>query len=85
MICFVALVVARLLQRRLGGKFSIASIADSLSKASCTKLEENWYVQDYSDDIIAALKDELEIDLSRKYLQLGDIRKILGATKKEAN
>ena len=85
LICFVALVVARLLQKRLGGKFSIASIADSLSKASCTKLEENWYVQDYSDDIIAALKDEFGIDLSRKYLQLGDIRKILGATKKKYN
>jgi len=85
LICFVALVIARILQRRLGGKFSIASIAESLSKASCTRLEENWYVQDYSDEIITALKNALGIDLSRKYLQLGDIRKILGATKKEAN
>ena len=34
LICFVALVIARLLQRRLGGKFSIASITGCLSKAS---------------------------------------------------
>jgi len=82
LICFVALVVARLLQKRLCGKFSIASIADSLSKASCTRLEQNWYVQDYYDDVIVALKKDLGIDLSRKYLQLADIKKILAATKK---
>jgi transposase len=82
LICFVALVIARLLQKRLGGKFSVASIADSLSKASCTRLEQNWYVQNYSDDVIVAIKDSMGIDLSRKYLQLGDIRKILGSTKK---
>jgi transposase len=82
LICFVALVIARLLQRRLGGKFSIASIADSFSKASCTRLEQNWYVQDFSDAIITALNDALGIDLSRKYLQLADIKKILAATKK---
>ena len=82
LICFVALVIARLLQRRLGGRFSIASIANSLSKASCTRLVENWYVQDYSDDVIIALNDVLGIDLSRRYLQLADIKKILAAAKK---
>jgi transposase len=84
LICFVSLVIARLLQKRLGGKFSIAAIADSLSKASCTRLEQNWYVQDYSDDVIVALIGELGIDLTLKYLQLGDVRKIMGATKKTA-
>jgi transposase len=85
LICFIALVIARLLQKRLGGKFSIASIADSLSKASCTRLEENWYVQDHCDDVVIALKDDLGIDLTRKYLQLGDVKKILAATKKDAD
>jgi transposase len=82
LICFAALVIARLLQKRLGNRFSIAAIAESLSKASCSRLEENWYVRNYSDEVIVALKDEMEIDLTRKYLQLGEIRKILGDTKK---
>jgi len=85
LICFVALVIARILQRRIGGKYSIGSIAGSLSKASCIRLEENWYVFDYSDGIITALNDALGIDLTRKYLQLGDIKKLLAATKKDAN
>jgi len=82
LVCFVALVIARLLQRRLGDRFSIAAISESLSNASCTRLEENWYVLDHYNDVIVALRDEMGIDLTRKYLQLGDIRKMLGSTKK---
>jgi hypothetical protein len=41
-------------------------------------------LQDYSDDVIIALKDVLGINLSRKYLPLVDIKKMLGATKKVA-
>jgi hypothetical protein len=84
LICFLALVIARLLQKRFADRFSIESIADSLSKASCTRLEENWYAQDYCDDFIIALNDVMGIDLTRKYLQLVDVRKIMGATKKDA-
>jgi hypothetical protein len=51
-------------------------------KASCTRLEQNWHVQDYYDDDIVALKKELGIYLSRKYQQLADIKKILAAKKK---
>jgi transposase len=83
LICFVALVIARLLQKRLNYGFSIGAIAESLSKASCSRLEENWYLLDYSDDVIVALKEKMGIDLSRKYLQAGDIRSILGDTKKK--
>ncbi|MCL1908631.1 MAG: IS1634 family transposase [Holophagaceae bacterium] len=84
LICFIALVIVRLIQKRLGETFSIATITNSLSKASCSRLEQNWYVQDYSDEVIIALKDKFGIDLTRKYLQLGDIKKILATTKKTA-
>ena len=42
------------------------------------------HVQDYCDDVIIALNDLMGIDLTRKYLQLADVRKIMGATKKDA-
>lgn len=81
LICFVSLVIARLLQRRLEWKHSISAIADSLSKTCCTHLEENWYVFDYADDITASLKDDLGINLTRKYLRLGEIKNILATSK----
>lgn len=82
LICFVALVIARLLALRLGNKYTIPKIVESLNKASGSLLEENWYVFDHADEITKAITEILGVDLSRKYLRLGDIKKILGATKK---
>lgn len=82
LICFVALVIARLLALCLGNKYSIPRIVESLNKSSGSRLEENWYVFDHADEIESAITETLGVDLSRKYLRLGDIKKILGATKK---
>lgn len=82
LICFVALLIARLLAHCLGNKYSISSIVESLNKASGSRLEENWYVFDHADEITQAIHHTFGIDLTRKYLRLGDIKKILGATKK---
>jgi transposase len=81
LICFVALVIARLLVVRLGNKFSIPKIVESLNRASGSRLEENWYVFNHADKITRAVGESLNVDLSRKYLKLGEIKKILGATK----
>jgi hypothetical protein len=82
LICFVALVILRLLALRLGNKYSIPSIVESLNKASGSLLEENWYVFDHADEITKAINESLGVDLNHKYLRLGEIKKILGATKK---
>lgn len=82
LICFIALVIARLLALCLGNQYSIARIAESLNKASGSRLEENWFVFNHSDEITRSIGEALDVDLSRKYLKLGDIKKILGATKR---
>jgi hypothetical protein len=82
LICFIALVIVRLLQKRLGGTFSVSAIAESLSKSCCTHLEENWYVLDHADGVTTALRDCMGIDLTRKYLTLGEIKNILANAKK---
>jgi transposase len=82
LICFVALVIVRVLEYRLVRAYSISKIIESLSKMCGSRLEENWYVFDFADEITDIVREKLEIDLSRKYLRLGDIRKILGDTKK---
>jgi hypothetical protein len=82
LICFTSLVIVRLLALCLDNKYSISKIVESLNKLSGTLLEENWYVFDYADEITKAIKENLGVDLSHKYLRLGDIKKILGATKR---
>lgn len=82
LICFVALIIARLLALCLGNEYSIPKIIESLNKASGSLLEENWYVFNHTDEIIKSITEILGVELSHKYLRLGDIKKILGATKK---
>ena len=82
LICFIALVIARILENLLEGKFSISKIADTLRKVSCSPLEQNWYILDYADEVTSAINDRLGIDFSKKYLRVSDIKKILADAKK---
>ena len=82
LVCFIALVIVRLLARSLGGEFSVARIAQSLEKASGSFLEQNWYLFDHADEVTQAVSDKMGIDLGRKYMSLGEIRKLIGDTKK---
>jgi len=80
--CFVALVIARILEYRLNFKHSVPAILESLSKASCSHIQENYYLFDFNNQVLADIGSELKIDFSKKFVKLGEIRKILGATKK---
>jgi len=82
LICFVALVIVRLLALSLGNKFSIPKIVESLNRVSGSLLEENWFVFNHTDEVTRSIGEMLDVDLSRKYLKLGEIKKILGETKK---
>lgn len=79
--CFVSLVIARLLEKRLKGKYSITAILDSLEKASCSHIQENYYLLDFYDEVLEDINKELAIDLGEKCMSLKEIKKILGSTK----
>ena len=82
LICFVALVIARILEVKiLNGQFGTSEILRSIRRYSCSRLEENYYLFDYYDEIIGKLGDVMGIDYNRRYMTLNEIRKILGKTK----
>ncbi len=82
LICYVALIIARLLALNLENKYSISKIVESLNKASGSILENNWYVFNHTDEITRAINEKMGVDLNRKYLKVGEIKKMIGATKK---
>lgn len=82
LICFVSLVLARLLERRLGGVYSIPTLIDRLKKASCSHIQENYYLFDYEDEVLTAIGEAFGIDFGKKCRSLQAIKKILGAAKK---
>jgi transposase len=80
--CFLSLVLVRILEYRLKRKYSATAMLEGLGKASCSHIQENYYLFNYYDDILADIGTELGIDFSKKYMSLGEIKKILGAVKK---
>lgn len=73
--CFVALVITRLLEKKLNNKYSIHKIIDSLKKYNTINIEHDLCIQNYSDEVIKDLENVFNIDFSRKYLTLSEIKK----------
>lgn len=80
--CFVALVIARLLEMKLDHKHSITRILESLGKAECSHIQQNYYLFDYYDEILEMIGHKFNLDFSKQILPLSNIKKILGSTKK---
>ena len=80
--CFVALVIARILEHRMNGRYSVTAMLESLRKASCSHIQENYYLFDHNDDILADVGNELGINFGMKCMTLGEIKKVLAEVKK---
>jgi transposase len=77
LICFVALVIMRVLEQILERKHTVKEIRNSLINYSCSYLEQNYYLFDYRDDVIKTVESVFGFDLSKKYMTQGEIKKIL--------
>ena len=75
--CFVSLLIIRLLENKLNKKYSNPYIIDSLRNYNSTKIEHDIYLQNFRNDVIQDIEQIFNIDLSRKYLTLSEIKKIL--------
>ena len=75
--CFISLVILRLMETKTERKYSTTSIIKSLKKYTSNNLEHDIYLQNYTDNIIDDLSKIYDIDLSRKYLFLSEIKKII--------
>ena len=75
--CFIALVIIRLIEAKLKGKYSFKQVIESLRNYTSINIEHDIYLQPFYNDVIKDLEKELNIDLSRKYLTLSEIKNIL--------
>lgn len=80
--CFVALVIARILEMKMGHRYCISQILESLKKSECTYMQQNLYLFDYYDDVLRDIGEVFNIDFSKRIRTLGEIKKILAETKK---
>jgi transposase len=82
LICFLALVIIRLLQQKVENNFSTDRIISSLAKTCCSNIQENLFLFDYYDEVIAHIGLVLGIDFTTKFRTRADIKNIIAQTKK---
>ncbi len=82
LICFIALVIARLLEKQLEHRHAIPKILESLRRCSCSLLEQNLYLFDFYDQVLRDLGQQLDIDFSKKYRTVKEMKSIIGKSKK---
>jgi transposase len=79
--CFVALLIIRLLQKKLDGKYSSESILSGLSKTCCSNIDANRYVANYNDEVVIEIGKLFGIDFRKKNRTLAEIKNIIAKTK----
>lgn len=77
LICFVSLLILRVLEYKLDKKYSVNQIRESLIRYSCSHLDQNYYLFDYRDEILQSLEGVFGIDLGNKIMTTSEIKKIL--------
>ena len=81
--CFVALTLSRILEMKLEHKYAAGKILESLSKASCSLIQQNYYMFDYYDEVLKDIGELMNIDFAKRIRTLGEIKQILADTKKK--
>lgn len=77
LICFVSLLILRVLEYKLNKKYPVSQIRESLIRYSCSHLDRNYYLFDYRDEILQLMESVFDMDLGNKIMSTSEIKKIL--------
>lgn len=80
--CFLALIIVRILEYRLNGKWSVTKLIEALQKSKCSFLQENYYHFNYYDEVLDDIGKEFNIDFSKKFMTQKEIKNVIAASKK---
>ena len=82
LICFISLVIARLLQLKLNNAFSVGKILNSLAKTCCSLLKDNFHMFDYHDEVTRQIGTLFGINFAQKFRSQAEIKNIVASSKK---
>ena len=81
-ICFISLVIARIIEIRLKNKYNIEKILASLRSVSCSHIDTNHYLFDYIDEVTDDINEVFSLDIGKKVMTLKEIKKVFANVKK---
>jgi len=82
LICFISLVILRLIQKKTNYRFTPEQIITCLNNISCSLEHTNLYMFDYRSHISDFIGEAFNIDFTKKRLRLNEIKNILALSKK---
>jgi len=64
LICFISLLIGRIIELRLDKKYTIDKITHTMAKTSCSRIDQNYWRFDHRCDVSDALGKEFGINFS---------------------
>ena len=77
LICFVSLLIFRILEHKLQHLFSVNQIQETLVNYECSYLNENLFLFDFKNEVIEKIEQVFDVDFSNRIMQKSEIKKIL--------
>lgn len=75
--CFIALVIVRLLEKRLNNKYNFQAIINAIRNYTSCNIDHDIYLHSFRNEVIDSFEQEFNIELSKKFKNLSEIKKIL--------
>ena len=82
MICFIGLLIVRLLEKKTNAEIPIQSMLESLKGSNYSLVEKNIHMLTYYDENLKIISEKMNIPFNNKYMTTGEIKRILGESKK---
>ena len=82
LICFMALLIGRIIERRLERRYSFGQIVETLRKIECSHVTANIWLFDYASDFTDELNSVFGTEFGKKQMTLAQIKKSLAQSKK---
>lgn len=81
--CYIALLILRLLSRRLKEKYSPEQIIESIRKYQSCFVKDNIFRLTYYDPVIEEIGKALNLTLNRRFQKTGGMRQLIADSKKK--
>ena len=74
LVCFIALLISRILEMKLDNKYSVKRIQESLKNATCREIGNGIYSLNKQDDVFRGIEKLFDISLNYKKVRLEHLR-----------
>lgn len=83
LICFITLLILRILEKEAGKEFPAEKVIESLRKAEIAEVAEGKYVNLYYDKVLQRLCESLKLNLNQKAYSQIDLKMLFAQTRKD--